>query len=187
MAPPGFVTCKGGPGGPFWGIHMIGANLDTSKLFKGLRLIDVQSKDWRIPFRDIGLLALKVFLHRFEVGGPGWAPNKKGTRILVKTGRLMRSFSQQGNPENLFRAGCTEGTFGSRLPYAKIIQTGGIIRYKAPKLGAFEKLAGLKKQKRTSFVVPPRPIVVPPDSNFQIAIGRISYDHFTKTLKRDLA
>ena len=137
-----------------------------------------RANDWREPFREVGLVALQQFDHRFAVGGPGWAPNKKGTQTLVKTGRLRRSFTQQGNADNLFRVTATEATFGSKLFYANILQKGGVIKNSAPKLGLFQKLAGLRRLPATYSVLPPRPIVVPPNSDFRQQIGRVAYRHF---------
>lgn len=157
---------------------MIGAGLDLGPMDRVFGSISRRANDWREPFREVGLVALQQFDHRFAVGGPGWAPNKKGTQTLVKTGRLRRSFTQQGNPDNLFRVTTTEATFGSKLFYANILQKGGVIKNSAPKLGLFQKLAGLRRLPATYSVLPPRPIVVPPNSDFRQQIGRVAYRHF---------
>jgi len=157
---------------------VIGASLDTSVLEKVFGSLKIRAADWKDPFTEVGKIALAQFDHRFAVSGPGWAPNKKGTPTLIKTGNLRRSFSEAGDAKNLFKVGATQATFGSKLFYANILQRGGVIRIKAPKLGAFQKLAGLKRLPASSYVLPSRPIVVPPDSNFQQQIGRIAYSHF---------
>jgi hypothetical protein len=53
-----------------------------------------------------------------------------------------------------------------------------VIKNSAPKLGAFQKLAGLRRLPATYSVLPPRPIVVPPNSDFRQQIGRVAYRHF---------
>lgn len=165
---------------------MIAASMDLGPLDRVFGSLSRRANDWREPFREVGLIALAQFDHRFAVGGPGWAPNKRGTQTLVKTGRLRRSFTQPGNPDNLFKVGLTEATFGSKLFYANILQKGGVIRNKAPKLGAFQKLAGLRRLPATYAIIPPRPIVVPPDQAFQKGIGQVAYRHFIDGIKEGL-
>ena len=157
---------------------MIGASMDLSKLNKVFGSLKARANDHRDPLREIGLLALKQFDHRFEVSGPGWAPNKAGTKTLVKTGRLRDSFVNPSSPKNLFTVGRMEATFGSKLFYAAILQKGGVLKSKAPKLGAFQKLAGLRRLPATFTVLPARPIVVPPNSDFTQKIGRVEFNHF---------
>jgi phage gpG-like protein len=74
-------------------------------------------------FKRAGVVALDAFKERIEVGGPGWVPNKSGTPLLRKTGRLFNSFSI-GASGDVFDLGADEVTVGTNVAYASYLNFG---------------------------------------------------------------
>lgn len=125
-----------------------------------LRGIRERAEDLRVPLRAAGFHMLASIRENFRVGGrpSRWVPlspvtlRRKWpeTRILIETGRLMRSIR--------FRAGRSSLALGSRIRYARIHQRGGH--------------AGPGRQ----IHIPARPYLVFQKSDVEI-IGRIVGDY----------
>jgi phage gpG-like protein len=108
-----------------------------------------------------GVVVLKAAQDRIDAGGPGWPPNKTGTPLLHRTGRLLSSLTV-GAAGNVERVSPTEIVVGTNVRYAAFLQNGtvGVIRARkqnrlAASLGAAGFLAHSHAER--SGGLPPRP------------------------------
>lgn len=142
------------------------AGLDLGPLNDIFGQLKRRANDFRKPFQQVGENGRQEFQRRFDQSGPGWAPNKAGTKTLIKTGELMASFVTLGAVGNLCIIGRDEAVFGSNLPKAKILQEGGTETFRSDKGKAY------------TITFPPRPIVVEPSAVFKTQIGQAAASHF---------
>jgi phage gpG-like protein len=142
------------------------AGLDLGPLNDVFGQLKRRANDFRKPFQQVGEKGREQFKKRFDQSGPGWAPNKAGTKTLIKTGELLASFVTVGAVGNLSVIGRDEAVFGSNLPKAKILQEGGTETFTS------------EKGQRYTIKFPARPIVVEPSSVFKNQIGQIAGAHF---------
>lgn len=70
-----------------------------------------------------GVVPLDAGKERIEVGGPGWPPNKTGTPLLRKTGRLFNSLTVNAG-YNVFDTTSDSVTVGTNVSYARYLQEG---------------------------------------------------------------
>jgi phage gpG-like protein len=84
--------------------------------------------DWSRELTDIGLLLLRSVDKNFQQQGrpTRWqqsqaARNRNGM-TLIDTGRLRRSTTISGDPNNIFRVSNNELNISSQVPYAKYLQ-----------------------------------------------------------------
>lgn len=139
---------------------MIRAELDTSALKKAFRAARRRAANFSQPFAEAGDLARAEFAAAFDASGPGWESNKKGTQTLVDTGALRASFTEQGAEGNVTEVGAREAAFGSDLPYAAVLQSGGV-----------EVEDGIAR------TYPARPIAQDPTPEFEARLGHLVADH----------
>lgn len=142
------------------------AGLDLGPLSDIFGQLQRRANDFRKPFQQVGEKGREQFKKRFDQSGPGWAPNKAGTKTLIKTGELLAAYVTVGAIGNVCIIGRDEAAFGCNLPKAKILQEGGT--------ETFTSDTG----KRYTIQFPARPIVVEPGSVYKAQIGQIAGAHF---------
>ncbi len=96
-------------------------------------------EDPKPALQHVGVIALDSFKEHIELGGPGWAPNKTGTPLLRKTGRLFNSFTAN-SADDIFRLGDHDVEVGTNVEYARPLQDGSRGR---PAKGREGKLAAM--------------------------------------------
>lgn len=142
------------------------AGLDLGPLNDVFGQLKRRANDFRKPFQQVGEKGREQFQKRFDASGPGWVPNKAGTKTLIKTGELLAAYVTVGAIGNVCTIGRDEAVFGCNLPKAKILQEGGTETFTS------------EKGQRFTITFPARPIVVEPNSVYKAQIGQIGAAHF---------
>lgn len=145
----------------------IKAGLDLGPLNDIFGQLKRRANDFRKPFQQVGENGRQEFKRRFDQSGPGWVPNKAGTKTLIKTGELLAAYVTVGAIGNVCIIGRDEAAFGCNLPKAKILQEGGVETFRTDTGKAY------------TIKFPPRPIVVPPSAVFKSQIGQTAANHFS--------
>lgn len=93
-----------------------------------IQKLQAKQGDWSRELTDIGLLLLRSVDKNFQQQGrpTRWqqsqaARNRNGM-TLIDTGRLRRSTTISGDPNNIFRVSNNELNISSQVPYAKYLQ-----------------------------------------------------------------
>jgi phage gpG-like protein len=99
-------------------------SFDTQEL---LRKLQLKQNDWTQELYDIGVLMLRSIDLNFDRQGrptawtPSQAAQKRNGMTLVDTGRLRRSVSILGDPDNLFDLKKTSLKMSTDVDYAKYL------------------------------------------------------------------
>lgn len=132
---------------------------ENEKLAKRLRNLNL-SKWFKTDATKIVRDRLKESFER-GVDRPRWKAlhpftkeNKKGPKVMIESGRLMRSVTRRTR-DSIYKADKRGLEIGSKLPYARIHQRGGKINV-TPKMRSFLHWKGLHLKRKTKQVKIPK-------------------------------
>lgn len=141
---------------------MITGHIDLGPMDRVFSELKFRASEMRPVMEASGRSGLGEFERSFAQSGPGWAPNRAGTRTMMKSGRMFRSYTVIGADGNVFRVTSNSAEVGSDLPYAEINNSGGV-----------QQLPNGKLQR-----IPARPVLRQPSTLFISQIERYAVSHF---------
>lgn len=148
--------------------------IDISQFVQLDNLVE-KTKKLRPLMSQGAFLLHKEFIKTFLAEGPGWAKNARGTKTLVRTGTLARSYAQAGSFGSIHIVKDDEAIVGSNIPYAHIHETGG----RFPVLQKDGKRFRNENNKSSYQVVPKRKALRPVSSEFVDKMSKFAIEHFS--------